>query len=68
MWIDDLFVKEEARRDGVGSALLAHARAFAGEKNCDRLELNVWAFNEAAIAFYRKNGLNIQRCIMELPL
>ena len=68
LWVDDLFVKDEARRDGVGSALLAHAQTFAAKQQCDRVELNVWAFNESAIAFYKKNGLNVQRCIMEIPL
>ena len=65
LWIDDLFVRPEARRDGVGSALLAHARAFAAEKHCERVELNVWEFNEAAIAFYARNGFSTQRRIME---
>ena len=68
LWIDDLFVKREARRGGVASALVAHGREFAKKKRCDRVELNVWAFNEAAIAFYEKNGMKIQRHIMELPV
>ena len=68
LWIDDLFVKPEARRGGVASALIAHGREFAKKKHCDRVELNVWAFNESAIAFYEKCGMKTQRRIMELEL
>lgn len=68
LWIDDLIVEESARGRGVGSTLLAAARDYGRRQGCTRLELNVWAFNETAIRFYEKNGLRVQRYILEEPI
>ena len=68
LWIDDLYVDPACRRDGVGRALMAHAEAFAREQSCARVELNVWRFNDAAVAFYESCGMRVQRQIMELAL
>lgn len=65
LWIDDLIVEEAARGKGFGSALLKAARDYGRRQGCVRIELNVWAFNESAIRFYEKNGLHIQRYILE---
>ena len=65
LYLDDLNVDERARRRGVGSALLNACRAYAKASGCYNLTLNVWAFNEGAIAFYQKNGFACQRMIME---
>ena len=65
LYLDDLNVDERARRQGVGSALLDACRAYAKASGCYNLTLNVWAFNEGAIAFYQKNGFACQRMIME---
>ena len=35
-------------------------------KKCNFVELNCWNFNERAIQFYEKCGMNIQRLIMEI--
>lgn len=64
-YIDDLNVAPAARRQGVGSALLSACRTLAKTKGCYNLTLNVWAFNEGAIAFYEKNGFSAQRLILE---
>lgn len=65
LYLDDLNVDGSARKTGVGSALLAACRQYGAEKGCYNLTLNVWAFNEGAIAFYKKNGFSIQRMILE---
>ncbi|WP_341502444.1 GNAT family N-acetyltransferase [Gallaecimonas sp. GXIMD4217] len=50
-------VCERARGQGVGSALLAAAVELADNwLNLRRLELEVYADNEAAIALYRRHG------------
>ncbi len=64
-YIDDLNVDAAARRRGVGTALLDACRAYAKEKGCYNVTLNVWAFNEGAIRFYEKNGFAPQRIILE---
>ena len=49
-------VSSEARRKGIGDALFACLLAFCREKKIERILLDVRAGNEAAIAFYKKNG------------
>lgn len=65
LYIDDINVSEKARRLGVGSALLDACRHYAKKKGCYNMTLNVWAFNEGAIAFYEANGFKPQRTILE---
>ena len=66
LWIDELVVDEKARRMGIGKNLFSEVKRIAKEKNYDAVELNCWNFNERAIQFYEKCGMNIQRLIMEI--
>ena len=68
LYIDDLCVDASARGKGVGTLLYQAAVALAKEMGLNRVTLNVWAFNESALAFYEKCGMKVQRMIMELPL
>ncbi len=56
IYLEDLFVRPEARGSGLGKALLAHLAALAVERDCARLEWSVLDWNEPAIGFYRKLG------------
>ncbi len=56
LFLEDLFVKPEARGKGVGRALLSHLAAIAVARNCGRFEWNVLDWNELAITFYRSIG------------
>ncbi len=51
-----LSVRPAFRRMGVASALLDAVRAAAGEIGIDLVTLQVWTFNEAAQAFFRRQG------------
>lgn len=64
-YVDDLCVSPEHARKGVGTALFNEARRRAKELGCERIDLNVWAFNEDAIRFYEKMGLSVYRMHME---
>ena len=46
----------DARRQGVGTALLQAAAAWARETGICKLELHVFPWNEAAIALYETFG------------
>ena len=65
LYIDDLCVDETARGRHIGTQLYEYVLSFAREKGCYNVTLNVWAFNEDALAFYRKRGLRPQKIGME---
>jgi len=54
--IVDLAVRCEFRRRGVGRALMEQAQAWARDKGAAQVELNVFEFNQEAIAFYEAMG------------
>ena len=56
LYLEDLFVKPEWRRRGVGRALLQHLAQVAVDRNCGRMEWSVLDWNEPAIQFYRRIG------------
>jgi len=56
IWIEDLFVRPELRRNGYGRALLSAVARLAVERDCARLEWAVLDWNEPAISFYRSLG------------
>jgi GNAT superfamily N-acetyltransferase len=56
LWLEDLFVRPEARRQGVGMALLRFLAAEAVGRGCGRMEWAVLDWNELAQGVYRKIG------------
>ena len=56
IYLEDLYVKPEARGKGLGFALLRHLAKLAKERNCGRLEWSVLNWNEPSIQFYKKLG------------
>jgi GNAT superfamily N-acetyltransferase len=59
LWIEDLFVRPEQRRRGIGSALLAHIAGLAIERCCARLEWSALGWNEPALRFYDQAGATL---------
>jgi len=56
LWLEDLFVRPEARGRGLGTALLTTLAGLAVSRGCARLEWSVLDWNEPAIGFYHKLG------------
>jgi GNAT superfamily N-acetyltransferase len=54
--IDYISVRETSRRQGIGKALVEACALWARAHTCERVALNVYAFNEAAIGFYKASG------------
>src|SRR5689334_18059413 len=52
IYLEDLFVKPEARGKGIGKLMLAYLAKLAKDRNCGRLEWWVLDWNETAINFY----------------
>ncbi|MFP4101134.1 N-acetyltransferase family protein, partial [Coleofasciculus sp.] len=59
IYIEDLFVRPEFRRQGIGKALLTYMAQLAIERDCGRLEWSVLDWNETAIAFYQRLGATV---------
>ncbi len=59
MYLEDLYVKQDRRRQGYGRALLLHIARLAVERGCGRFEWSVLDWNEPAIRFYEGLGASI---------
>ena len=56
IYLEDLFVRPEFRRNGAGRVLLSHLARLAVDRGCGRLEWAVLDWNAAAIGFYERLG------------
>lgn len=56
IYLEDLFVKPEARGKGIGKKMLSYLAHLAKKQNCGRLEWWVLDWNEDAIRFYKNIG------------
>lgn len=59
LWLDDLFVLETHRSQGIGEALIRRLCMIAAEGGCGRMDWHVSAFNERGQRFYRRMGASI---------
>jgi GNAT superfamily N-acetyltransferase len=59
IYLEDLFVRPEARGSGLGKALLAHLAGLVVERDCARLEWSVLDWNAPAIGFYQSLGAKL---------
>jgi GNAT superfamily N-acetyltransferase len=56
IWLEDVYVRPEKRRGGVGRALMEHLAALALKRGHVRLEWCALDWNEPALRFYEKLG------------
>lgn len=68
VWVYDIIVHENFRRQGYATRILALAEDRARELGADKLELHVFAHNHAAKALYEKAGYRPTSIIMSKPL
>lgn len=66
LYVDDICVDENARKIKVGTKLFEHVKEYAKENDIYNITLNVWDKNEAAMSFYKKCGMHIQKYGMEI--
>jgi shikimate dehydrogenase len=66
--VDGLAVTAAFRHQGVGRLLMDSAQRWAAARGAGAIELNVYAFNETAIAFYRSLGYEIYSVRMSRAL
>ena len=66
--IDEFGVDEACRRQGAAAEMMEFIRAYAKEKGFQKIELNMWEFNQSALAFYEAMGFTTYRRYMELDI
>ena len=59
LWLEDLFVVPEYRRQGCAQALLSALAAIARDRGCGRFEWAVLDWNTSAIEFYESRGATV---------
>jgi GNAT superfamily N-acetyltransferase len=67
-WIEDCFVLQEARRQGIGSALVLAALSWFKENHVRRIELGIWMVNGHGQAFWEQQGFSPVRLKMSKDL
>lgn len=66
--IDEFGVDEAIRRKGIATEMIAFIREYAKDQGFSRLELNMWEFNQDALAFYEAIGFTTYRRYMEMKI
>ena len=56
LFLEDIFVQEDYRKQGVGKALFVFIKQQAKAMGCGRIEFNVLKWNTQAQDFYAENG------------
>lgn len=59
IWLDDLYVDEEYRSQGAGTALMKHLAQIAASHNCTHIAWTADARNHRGLQFYHRLGAKI---------
>ena len=59
IWLEDIYVRPSARRDGVGGELFSAVARELVERGGGRMEWSALDWNERALAFYRQLGAEL---------
>lgn len=63
--LDDMFVSEKFRSEGIGAKLVAEFKKWAKSKKVKRIKVFTSTRNNKAIEFYRRNGFDDYGLILE---
>lgn len=66
--LEDFCVDQSVRRSGIGRRFFTFLETQAVKRGADTLELTVWAFNQAALDFYKAVGMTPRAFRMEKKL
>jgi GNAT superfamily N-acetyltransferase len=56
IWLEDLFVRPQLRRGGLGRQLFSHVASIAVQRGCRRLDWSALTWNTPALDFYAQLG------------
>jgi len=68
VYVDDLYVCADKRRQGVGKLLMQEIFSLAKAQGCYDVTLNVWEFPGSAMEFYKGLGMAPMAHTMEIIL
>lgn len=68
IYIDDIYVLEEFRHQGIATRLYKQVENIAKDIGAKRIDLTVWQFNKTAMNFYKSLGMKTQRIVLETRL
>lgn len=63
--IEEFGVDEKQRRKGIATDMIDFIKKDAKKRGFKRIELDMWEFNNGALAFYESAGLKTYRRYME---
>ena len=63
--IEEFGVDENHRRKGIATAIIDFTKEDAKKRGFQKIELDMWEFNESALAFYERVGFKTYRRYME---
>ena len=66
IYVDDVCVDEACRGRGIATALVDRVLAYARERGCQFVSLNVWEGNDTARRFYEGLGMTPRSTNMEI--
>lgn len=61
--ITELIVSQKVRSKGVGQQLMQKMEEYFKSQNCEYVHIDVFAYNDTAINFYRKQGYHTRMLI-----
>jgi len=61
IYLEDLFVRPQFRKKGIGKALLVHLARVAVEQGCGRYQWQVLDWNTPSIEFYESLGAKVMK-------
>ncbi|WNF23779.1 GNAT family N-acetyltransferase [Mesobacillus jeotgali] len=67
-WINDVYVKQEYRQNGIAKSLIEQSLVEFKHLGYDDVRLNVFSFNEKAIHLYEKLGFKDVSKLMRIEL
>jgi diamine N-acetyltransferase len=68
VYITDIAVLKSHQKQGIGHLLFQQSVEWAKDKGAASLDLTVWQFNQDAITFYERHGMEALTRHMTLPL
>ncbi len=65
-WVDSFYVRPERRCEGIGKELLTRSMEWLRSQDARAIRLTVTPGNESVMSFYRSQGFELRKYLLEL--